>query len=186
MSDENLKENGQILDKLFYNSVHLPPKPVHCSKKPSKVQESPLDARSPQEVLQAYGMYKDQSYYEQHPDKIYMDLTQFDDYESLLNKKIDIERKFKQLPVDVRAQFNHDPSEFVSYVNSKDFKLETLLDDKTKKAYASYKADEERKAAFKAYQNSEEYKKLQQEALLRAQFEKEQFEQWKVQNNKTS
>lgn len=174
-----MKEKDALIDRLFFNSVHEPPKVVLCSSKPSKVQENPYDARSPQEVLDAYGLYRDPSYYEQNPDKVYCDFSNIPDFETLMNEKISIERKFRNLPLDVRASFNHDVSEFVQYVNSSSFDVERLLDEPSKKAYQSYKAELKAKEDFKKYQNSDEYKKLQQEASLRIQFENEQFEKWK-------
>lgn len=163
----------------YYNSANLPPKDAFVSSNPSKVQESPLDARSPQEVLEKYGMYRDQTYYGEHPDKLYLDLTQFDDFETSMNNIIRIRDKFDKLPSSVRAKFNNDISQFVDYCNSKEFKLEYLMDDRIKASYDKYKAEEKVKAEIKAYQQSAEYKSLEEEALLRKRFEEEQFAAWK-------
>lgn len=168
--------------KPFYNRLNLPPKPVIVSNLPSKVQESPLDARSPQEVLDYHGMYKDPSYYESNPDKIYMDLTQFDSYETYLNKVNDFKDKFRNLPIDVQARFNHDPLEFGNYVSQKDFDITKLMDERTLMSYNAYKANEKARNDFEAYKNSAEYKKALSEASLRAQFEQSQFDAWKKQH----
>lgn len=166
-------------DFSYYSSLNLPPKDAFVSLKPSKVQESPLDARSPQEVLEKYGMYRDQTYYGQHPDKLYLDLTEFDDFETSMNNIVRIRDKFDKLPASVRSKFNNDISQFVNYCSSKDFNLEYLMDDRIKLSYDKYKAEEKAKADFKAYQQSSEYKALEKEAMLRKRFEEEQFEAWK-------
>ena len=176
---KEMKENIALIDRLFFNSVYEPPKVTLCSSKPSKVQENPYDARSPQEVLEAYGMYRDPSYYELNPDKVYCDFSNIPDFETLMNVKNAIERKFLNLPLDVRASFNHNVFEFAEYVNSSSFDVERLLDAPSKKAYQAYKSELKAKEDFKKYQNSDEYKKMQQEAVLRSQFENEQFEKWK-------
>lgn len=165
--------------KPFHNRLNLPPKPVIVSELPSKVQESPLDARSPQEVLDYHGMYKDKSYYEENPDKIYMDLTQFDDYETYLNSIRDMKEKFSKLPIDVQARFNHDITQFSNYISSSNFDIEKLMDERTLQSYKSYKANEKAKQEFEAYKNSSEYKNALKEATLRAKFEDVQFNAWK-------
>lgn len=162
----------------FYNSLSLPPKLAFCSSKASKVQESPLDARSPQEVLEKYGMYRDETYYGKHPEKLYLDLTEFDDFETTMNNLISVRDKFEKLPSSVRAEFNNDLNAFVSYCKSSDFNIERLMDDRIKKSYKKYQAEQQAKKDFEAYQNSSEYKKLQKEAMLRKQFEEEQFNSW--------
>ena len=42
-----MSKNIDVELKKYYNSLNLPPKPVFCSDKPSKVQESLFDAKSP-------------------------------------------------------------------------------------------------------------------------------------------
>lgn len=171
--------------RTFHNRLNLPPKQICVSDNPTKVQESPLDARSPQEVLDYHGMYRDQSYYEKNPDKLYIDLTQFDDYETYLNKMNDIKDKFNKLPVDVRARFNHNVSEFCAEAMKSDFDITRAMDDNTKKAYDNYKATEKAKAERDAYLASDEYKKAQKESALRLQYEQAQYEAWKAKQNIT-
>ena len=107
-------------ERVFYNYRHRPPKVQWHSDKPTKVQLSPLDAKSPQEVLEKYGMYKDNSALKE-PTPFYADLTAFDDYATSLCNIRDIKEKFKSLDIDIRAKFNHNVEEFCSYVTSKDF-----------------------------------------------------------------
>lgn len=138
----------------YANRLNLPDKDTFISNNPTKVEESPLDARSPQEVLDYHGMYRDPSYYEQNPDRLYLDLTQFDDYETYLNNIRSMETKFMNLSPDVRARFNNDLSEFSSYVSKPDFDIYKVLDDKTKQAYDTYKAKLDAEKEFEAYQAS--------------------------------
>lgn len=146
--------------KSFYNRNSLPPKKAFVSDKPTKVQESPLDARSPQEVLDYHGMYKDPSYYEQNPDRLYLDLTQFDDYETCANKLRDMKEKFDRLPIDVRARFNHNPEELFDYIRSDKFDIERVMDDKTSLAYKQFNARKEADVKMQEYLNSDSYKKV--------------------------
>lgn len=170
----------------FYNDANLPPKPVFCSNNPTKVQESPLDARSPQEVLEYHGMYRDPSYYENNPEKIYMDLTQFDDYETYLNNVNSMKERFNNLPIDIRAKFNHNPAELFAYVQSKEFNVEKLMDDKTLNNYRKIKREEELKKKFEDYQKTPEYQQSLKDAQLRAQFAEKQYQDWLSKNNLSS
>lgn len=188
MVDENVIDNVQISDtsvvspirRSFYNRLNLPPKIKIVSDKETKVQESPLDARSPQEVLDYHGMYRDPSYYEEHPEKMYMDLTQFDDYETHLNSINAMKEKFSKLPVEIRAKFNHSPQELFSFIGSKEFDIEKLMDGKTLNNYRQYKAKEKADADWQAYLQSDEHKQAVRDQALRAEFEKQQFEAYRA------
>jgi hypothetical protein len=177
-------ENEPNLDEVnnFYNYRHLPPKPVICSKNPSKVQESPLDAKSPQEVLEQHGMYKEPSAYAKNPEKIYMDLTTFSDYETQLNNVISMRNKFNSMDPDVKARFNNDPVEFCNYISQKDFDIKKCLTDKEYDNYLLYKKDIENQKAYDAYLKSDEFKALQAEELRRQAYEQAKYEEWKKNN----
>lgn len=165
--------------KKFYSYYDLPPKPVMQSTNPTKVVESPLDARSPQEVLEMHGMYKDESMYSKHPEKIYADMTQFTDYETMLNTINNARSKFDQLDPEVRARFNNDLVEFSKSVASPNFDVNSVLTDKERVKYSQYVKDQKAKADYEAYLRSPEYIALQEQTALRAQYDKEQFEAWK-------
>ncbi|UPW41992.1 internal scaffolding protein [Dipodfec virus RodF1_47] len=167
--------------KKFYSYYDLPPKPVQQSTNPTKVVESPLDARSPQEVLEMYGMYKDESMYSKHPEKIYTDLTQFSDYETMLNTINNARSKFDQLDPEIRARFDNDLVKFSKAVTSPDFDINQVLTDKERVKYSQYVQDRESKAEYERYLQSPEYIALQKQYALRAEFEQEQFENWKAQ-----
>lgn len=173
------KTNKEVAKK-FYNSENLPPKVKFKSMKPSKVQESPLDAKSPQEILQQHGMYKDESIYSKEPQKIYADLSEFGDFESNLNANRRMQEKFNALDVDVRARFNHNVKEFVKYVTSNDFDINNVLTKEEQKKLASYNEEQANKKAYNDYINSDEYKQSIQESAMRAQYEKSRYEEWKA------
>jgi len=164
--------------KPFYNSLNLPPKPTISSSKPSKVQESPLDAKSPQEVLKQHGMYKEDSAYSKHPELIHADLTQFGDYESNLNAIRRMKEKFNCLDIDVRARFNHDVNEFTKYINSSDFDINKVLTEKEQKKYADYKAKQQKQAEYQSYLQSDEYKAEIQAHAQRQAYEQAKYEEW--------
>lgn len=175
-----MSKTANEVNKKFYNSVNLPPKVKFKSNKPSKVQESPLDARSPQEVLQYHGMYKDESIYSKHPEKIYLDLSEFGDYESNLNANRRMQEKFNALDIDVRARFNHDIMEFIKYVQGPDFDINRVLTEKEQKKYNDYKKEQQAKKDYQAYLNSDEYKALVEESSYRMAYEKSKYEEWKA------
>lgn len=173
------------VDVLPYHTRLNPPKNiVFKSSKPSRVQESPLDARSPQEVLDYHGMYKDSSIYTKEPQKLFADLTAFNDYQTNLNELALAKSKFQSLPVEVRARFNQDVLQFAQYVSQPDYDPEYLMDSETVKAYRKYKKQQEDKAEYDKYIQSAEYKKQQEESKLRAEYEKQQYEAWKASRGK--
>lgn len=147
--------------KSFYNRLNLPPVISMKSTKPTALQEGPLDTKSPQEVLDANGMYREQSYYEKNPDKLYMDFTQFDDYETFLNKTKDMKSKFEKLPLDIRAKYNHDPLEFFKDIQKPEFKIESLMDDKMKKSYTKYQNDLEIERQYAEFQQQQKQAELE-------------------------
>lgn len=174
-----MTQTTQKVIKKFYNSNNLPPKVKFCSKKPSRVQESPLDAKSPQEVLQQHGMYRDESIYSKHPEKIYADLSQFGDYESNLQAIRSMQEKFNALDVDVRARFNHDVKEFTKYVSSSDFDINNVLTLDEQKKFAEYKKEQKAKKDYEDYLKSDEYKAKVQEDSYRRAYEQSRYEEWK-------
>ncbi|WGL31211.1 internal scaffolding protein [Dipodfec virus UOA04_Rod_771] len=184
MVDKNVVGNLETVDtpvvsplrRSFYNRLNLPPKVKIVSNNPTKVQESPLDARTPQEVLDYHGMYRDPSYYEENPDKMYMDLTQFDDYETYMNNLNAMKDTFSKLPIDIRAKFNHDPSRFFSYVGSKEFDIEQVMDDRTKANYRAIKAKEKAEMDHQAYLESDEYKNYVKKQVALQSYLEQQFE----------
>lgn len=169
----------------YHTRLNPPRKITFKSLKPSKVQESPLDARTPQEVLDYHGMYRDPSVYKNEPQKIYADLTSFDDLQTALNKQIAADEKFKQLPVDIRAKFNHSVVDFANYVTSPDFDVnEILLPDEQQKL-KDYKNAEKSRKDFEAYQKTDEYKAQLEDARLRKKFADEQYQSWLANHKKT-
>lgn len=177
MVEKNLNEIATV--KPFFNSSNLPPKYVFCSKNPSKTQISPLDALSPQDVLDKHGMYRQESVYSKNPQKIYTDLSEFGDYESNLNAVCRMREKFNALSPEIRSRFNNSVSEFTSAVTSPDFNVEKVLTDKEVESLRRYKDDLRAKEEFEAYKKTPEYLKNLEESKLRMQFDKEQFENWK-------
>lgn len=165
---------------VFYNYRHRPPKVQMCSKNPTKTQESPLDAKSPQELMDRHGMYIDRpSLKDLQP--FYADLTSFSSYEDSLNSVRNIKEKFMNLDVSIRAKFNHNPEEFCNYVTSNDFDMREIM---TSDVYSEYKRQQDELKAqqeYEKYLKSDEYKKIAEENALRAQYEKEQYENWKKQ-----
>lgn len=177
VKDETLTK----VDVLPYHTRLNPPKNiVFKSSKPSRVQESPLDARSPQEVLDYHGMYKDSSIYTKEPQKLFADLTAFNDYQTNLNELAVARSKFHDLPIEVRARFNHDVLEFANYVSKPDYDPEFLMDSETVKAYRKYKKEQQDKAEYDKYLQSAEYKAQVEEQKLRAEYDKQQYEAWKA------
>jgi hypothetical protein len=174
-----IKEENTVVVKRFYNSVNLPPRPKFCSKKPSKVQESPYDAKSPQEVLQQHGMYKDNNSIMERPEAFYADLTKLGNYEDCLNSMRDINDKFNQLDIDIRAKFNHNPDEFCRYVSSKGFEFESLLTDSQLKDYREHKKEVEQRKEYDNYIKSDKYKQDLEESVLRNKYEEEKYNEWK-------
>lgn len=176
------KEEKIIVDnateRVFFNYRNRPPKVQICSKNPSKVQESPLDAKTPQELMDRHGMYVDRpSLKELKP--FYADLTQFQSYEDSLNSVRNIKEKFMNLDVSIRAKFNHNPEEFCNYVQSKDFDIREIMTSDVYNQYEKEQNEIKAKKEYEDYLNSNEYKKIQEESALRAQYEKEQYENWK-------
>lgn len=170
---------------LPYHTRLNPPKKIKFkSDKPSKVQESPLEARSPQEVLEYHGMYRDPSVYKQNPTKIFADITAFNDYETNLNQLAQAKSKFQELPIDIRAKFNHDVSKFAEYVQSDKFDVEYLMMPGDVKAYRAYLKEQKEKADYEQYLQSEEYKNSVKEAQLRKEYEQSKYEEWKITHKK--
>lgn len=177
---ENIIVENQATDYVFFNYRHRPPKVKFCSQNPSKVQESPLDAKSPQELMDMHNMYVDRpSLKELKP--FYADLSSFSSYEESLNKVRLMKEKFNSLDINIRARFNHNPEEFCEYICSKDFDIKQVM---TPEMYSEYKREldgiESRKHMDK-YLNSKEYLDKKKDDELRSQFEDEMFENWKKQ-----
>lgn len=174
-----MSKTTQEVEKNFYNSTNLPPKVKFKSNKPSKVQESPLDAKSPQEVLDRHGMYRDESIYSKQPEKVYMDLSEFGDYESNLNANRRMLEKFNALDVNVRARFNHDVKEFTKYVTSSDFDINRVLTAKEQEKLAKYNEEKKAKQEYEKYLKSDEYKSMIEEQAYRQAYEKSKYDEWK-------
>lgn len=66
----------------YHTRLNPPKKHAQKFKKPTKVQTNPFMAKSPQDVLKQHGVYKDDSIYKTNPAKVYMDLTQYSDYQT--------------------------------------------------------------------------------------------------------
>lgn len=168
----------QVTERVFYNYRHRPPKVSLCSNKPSKVQESPLDAKTPQELMDRHGMYVDRPALKDLK-PFYADLTAFKSYEDNLNAVRDMKEKFNNLDISIRAKFNHSPEQFCEYITSKDFDIREIM---TADVYNEYEKEQNQakyEAEFEKYLKSDEYKKAQEESALRLQYEKEQYENWK-------
>lgn len=162
----------------FYNYRHRPPKVKIVSSKPTKVQESPLDAKSPQELMDRHGMYVDRpSLKELKP--FYADLTQLKSYEDSLNSVRDIKEKFNSLDISIRAKFNHNPEEFCNYVGSKDFDIKEIMTSDVYSEYLREQKDIKAREEFEKYKKTDAYKKEIEEFELRQRYEQEQFENWK-------
>lgn len=165
--------------KPYHTRLNPPKQITQTFKQPSKVQESPYDARSPQEVLQQHGMYKDPSIYTQEPQKIYMDLTKYGDYQEMLNRTIDAKEHFNSLDVDIRAKFNHNPLEFANYLASPDFDVDNILTEKERKALRDYHDQLQQQEDYEKYIQSDEYKAALAEQEAYNAYRNQQFEEWK-------
>ena len=164
--------------RVFYNYRHRPPQVKFCSKNPSKVQESPLDARSPQELLEKYGMYTDKPALES-VQPFYADLTAFRGFEETCNQVRDIKEKFNALDVDIKAKFNHNAEEFCRYITSKDFDVREIMTSQQYKEYEQIMKEEKSKADYEAYTKTDAYKKEIQEQAQRQAYEQARYEEWK-------
>lgn len=181
MSKEVITDNivlNKPIVKPFYNYRNRPPKVIFCSKNPSKVFESPLDAKSPQELMDRHNMYVDRSSLKE-PTPFFADLSQFSSFEDSLNHVRSLKEKFMALDVGIRAKFNHNPEEFCNYVSSKDFDIKEVLTAEQFKDYDRQIKEQEQQKQYQDYLNSDEYKKTVEENMLRAKYEKEQYENWK-------
>lgn len=183
MSDFGYKETD-LNSIRFYNSVNLPPKVVCNIKTPSKTQVFPNVATCPQDVLDANGMYRDNSAYSKNPKAFYADLSSLGDYESNLKVVRDIQEKFQKLSPEIRGRFDNSPSAFVKYCCSKDFDMKNVLTEQEYKAVMAYKKEEDSKKAYEAYLKSPEYKAEQQEIANRRAYEQAKYEEWKLNNIK--
>lgn len=164
--------------KKFFNYRNRPPQVVLCSQKPSKVQESPLDARSPQELMDKYGMYRDKSALKDVT-PFYADLSSFNGFEDSLNHLRDIEEKFMSLDSEVRARFNHNPVEFCNYLQSKDFDIKRVMTDEQFEVYTRDLEDAKRQRDLDAYMKSKEYSEMLKEQETRRAYEQAKYEEWK-------
>lgn len=171
--EEKLEEK-----RVFYNYRNRPPKVVFCSKMPSKVQEGPLDARSPQELLEKYGMYNDRPALDSVK-PFYADLTAFGSFEEQNNHIRDIKEKFMQLDVDIRAKFNHNPEEFCNYLISKDFDIKEIMNSNQYNEYTRILNEKKAEKEYQEYLKSDKYKQEIEEYNARQQYEKERYEEWK-------
>lgn len=182
--NSNENEVTTPIAPLFYNYRNRPPKVQMCSKNPTKTQESPLDAKSPQELMDKHGMYIDRpSLKDLKP--FYADLTQFQSYEDSLNSVRTIKEKFMNLDVSIRAKFNHNPEEFCNYVQSKDFDIREIMTSDMYKEYQDELDLQEQERLVNEYKMTDDYKKMVVENKLRDQFLQEQFENWKKQFHTT-
>lgn len=163
----------------YHTRLNPPQKKGQTFKKHTKVQTSPFMAKSPQDVLKQHGVYKDDSIYKVNPSKVFMDLTQYDDYQTLLNKQNSAKRHFESLDVDIRAKFNHDPVKFAAYLASPDFDVKEILTADEFSALKTYQRDEVERIKREEYFNSEEYKQSQKDDIEYQEFQKEQFNNWK-------
>lgn len=163
----------------YHTRLNPPKKIVKEFKKPTKTQVSINNARNPQELMQQYGMYKDPSIYTKNPEKIYMDLTKYGDYQSMLNETIAAKGHFMTLDTDIRAKFNNDPLQFANYLASPDFDVNEILTSDEQQALKNYHERIQAEEDFKAYQSSAEYKNAVAEQQLFDQYRKEQFDAWK-------
>lgn len=171
------KEEKQEV-RAFYNYRNQPPKVIFHSCNPSKVQESPLDARSPQELLEKYGMYNDKPALDSVK-PFYADLTAFGSFEEQNNKIRDIKEKFMLLDVDVRAKFNHNPEEFCNYLVSKDFNIKEIMNADQYQEYTRVENEKKAEIEYQAYLKSDKYKQDMEENAARQQYEKSKYEEWK-------
>lgn len=162
----------------YHTRLNPPKKTTFCSANPSKVQESPLDARSPQEVLAYHGMYKDDSIYTTNPSQVYEDLTMFNDLQDVLNRRIEAENKFASLPAEVRSRFNNSLAQFVSEVTDPSFDVHKVLTDQEASAYDSYLRKKAANERYEEYKQSDEYQQILKDAELRSQFAEESYKKW--------
>lgn len=170
--------------KRFYNSYNLPPKPVQKSELPSMTQISPLDAKSPQEILDQHGLYRSESIYKKNPELIYGDFSEIGDYESYLNNCINLENKFAKLDPEVRGRFNNSVLEFTKACRSKDFDIESVLTQPEVDSYRSYKKSQEAAVKHSEYLQSAEYKTALEQSKLRQEYEEQKYQEWLNTQNK--
>ena len=163
----------------YHTRINPPAKKKLIISKPSKVQESPLDARSPQETLEKHGMYRDPSIYQKEPTKIYADMTQFTDYADMLMQTREAEHKFNNLDPDIKAKFNNSVVSFANYLKSDKFDVNEILTEKEKIALANHHKKIKAQQEYEDYLASDEFKKAQAESNAYLEFQRKQFEDWK-------
>lgn len=170
---------GAVKNLPYHTRLNPPKKLGQVFKKATKLQTSPFVAKSPQDVLRQHGVYKDESIYKQNPAKIFMDLTQYKDYQTLLNQQNQAKRHFESLDVDIRAKFNHNPVDFANYLASSDFDVKEILTPDEYVSLQRYQAEEEAKEAWNKYIQTDEYKTQKAEEEAYQAYRKAQFDEWK-------
>lgn len=154
-----------VKHSVFKPSFHQKKKTINTSD--SMLFENPFDARSPQEVLESYGIRRrDDSMFPNNTNlPQYGDFSEFRELGDRVNIYLSCKEQFESLPSEVRKEFDNDLSKFTKYVNSKDFDITRVMSkdyrenvyepqlrkQKRDKAYADYlrkKQDEEMNSAM--------------------------------------
>lgn len=177
---EIIKDNG---NHFAYHTRSNPPVPQKMTfSKGPKTQIAQFD-NSPQEVLARHGMYQDDSIYKDNPSAIYADISGFPDLQEHMNSFIELQNKFVNMPIEVRARFNHNILNFANYikdgdVNSEDF-IKGLMTDSDFSALKKNKELEKIKKEDEDFLLSDEYKALVAEQSLFTEYQRENYENWK-------
>ncbi|WGL31157.1 internal scaffolding protein [Dipodfec virus UOA04_Rod_753] len=118
-----------VSKKPYKTSLDLPPKIKYHSDMESMVFESPNEIKSPQEIMDLYGMYsRDTSMFPNNelvPQ--YGDFASFKNFEDRANLVADCRQQFDALPSEIRAKFDYDIYKFAEHVNSSDFDYESIM-----------------------------------------------------------
>ena len=125
---------------------------VTINKGESMLFENPYEAKSPQEIMELYGMRRrDDSMFPNNPAlPQYGDFSQFKDFGERVNLYLQCKAQFDALPSEIRRKFDDNLETFSKYVNSSEFNPTYIMTDDYKKNY--YEPQQRKIARDKAYQ----------------------------------
>lgn len=156
---ESLTETEQLAPTPLYVKHSIFKPSIYQRKKTvnngdSMLFENPDEARSPQEILEAYGIRRrDDSMFPNNTNlPQYGDFSEFRELGDRVNLYLNCKEQFEALPSEVRKEFNNDLSAFTNYVNSKDFDVTRLMTKEYKsKVYDVELAKAKRDKAYAEY-----------------------------------
>ena len=168
VTDLNEQRIDELKEQLVANEVAEPApaqrfikanifKPSHHQRKmvvntgDNMVFDNPLEAKSPQEILDLSGMRRrDDSMFPNNTNlPQYGDFSDFKDFGERVNLYLSCKDQFEALPSEVRREFGDDLSQFAKYVNSDNFDVTKIMSKSFRENY--YEPEQRRIARDKAY-----------------------------------